>query len=116
MGSQIIDRIKNSFEERIDELEVLESELFLLNEKQKDELELKKVIEIKKKIQELIQKINVIIEQYNLYNYNYYIDYMVGIDDSLLMDDILDYKYLLDSEQEQKKFVKEYKVLEEFKS
>lgn len=116
MGSEIIDRIKNSFEERIDELEVLESDLFLLNEKQKDELELKKVIEIKKKIQELIQKVNVIIEQYNLYNYNYYIDYMVGIDDSVLMDDILDYKYLLDSEQDQKKFVKEYKILEEFKS
>lgn len=116
MGTDIINKLKESFEDKLDELEVLHSELYLLSNYQDNELELKKVKEVKKKINIIIDRINEIIEQYNLYKRNYYIDNVIGIDDSIIVDDIIDYRYLLDSFNDEKKFVKEYKALEEFKS
>lgn len=114
MGCEIIEKIKSNFEDRLDELEVLESELYFIKQDQENEVELKKVKEIKERIQKLIEEANQIIEQYNLYNKNYYIDHVVGIDDHVLVDEIIDYRFLLDSLSEEKKFVKEYKMLDEF--
>lgn len=116
MGTDIINKLKESFEDKLDELEVLHSELYLLSTYQDSQLELKKVEEVKKKINIIIDRINEIIEQYNLYKRNYYIDNVIGIDDSIIVDDIINYRYLLDSFNDEKKFVKEYKALEEFKS
>lgn len=116
MGVDIIDKIRNSFEDKLDEIDVLESELFLLSLEIKSEVELKKAREVKNKINELIDKINVIIDQYNLYKKNYYIDNVIGIDDSIIVDDIINYRTLLDSFDDEKKFVKEYKALDEFKA
>ena len=116
LGAEIIDKIKESFLDKLDEIEVLESELYLLSLEQKDVLELKKVKDIKKRINELIDRINVLIEQYNLYKKNYYIDNVIGIDDSIIVDDIINYRDLLDSFENEKEFVKEIKALEEFKS
>lgn len=116
MGADIVDKIKESFEDKLDELEVLSSELYLLNQQQNNELELKKVEGLKKRINELIKKVNELIDQYNLYKKNYYIDNVIDIDDTIIVDDIINYRYLLDSLDGEKKFVKEYKALEEFKS
>lgn len=116
MGTDIINKLKDSFEDKLDELEVLHSELFLLSNYQDNQLELKKVKEVKERINELIDRINEIIDQYNLYKKNYYIDNVIGIDDSIIVDDIINYRYLLDSFNDEKAFVKEYKALEEFKS
>ena len=116
MGTDIINKLKDSFEDKLDELEVLHSELYLLSTYQDSQLELKKVEEVKKKINIIIDRINEIIEQYNLYKKNYYIDNVIGIDDSIIIDDIINYRTLLDSFNDEKKFVKEYKALEEFKS
>lgn len=115
IGSEIILKIKSSFLEKIDELDVLESELFFLKDELDNELQLKKVKEIKKKIDDLIKQVNELIEQYNLYNKNYYIDNVVGIDDNVIVDDIINYREMLDSFQDEKKFVKEYKALDEFR-
>ena len=115
MGSEIILKIKSSFLEKIDELDVLESELFFIKDELDNELQLKKVKEIKKKINDLVKQVNELIEQYNLYNKNYYIDNVVGIDDNVIVDDIISYREMLDSFQDEKKFVKEYKALDEFK-
>ena len=114
LGTEIIAQMKKNFEEKLDELEVLESELYFLNKDQENELELKKVKEIKKRIQELIQEVNGIIDQYNLYRGNYYIDNLIGIDDNQLVDDMIDYRTLVDSYEGEKKIVREYKLLEEF--
>lgn len=115
-GIRIIDRIKSSFEDKLDELVVLESELFLLEQDRENAIELKQVKEIKKRIDELIDRVNAIIEQYNLYKKNYYIDNLVGIDDGVLLDDIIDYRTLIDGFDAERKFVKEYKMLDEFRS
>ena len=116
LGVEIIDKIKSSFEDKLDELEVLESELYFLKKDQEVELELKKVKAIKKRIDELIEQVNHIIDQYNLYKRNYYLDNVIDIDDNVLVDDIINYRDLLDSFNDEKKFVKEYKALEAFKS
>lgn len=115
LSVQIIDKIRNSFEEKLDELEVLESEVYFLKKDQENELELSKIKEIKRRIHELIVQVNEIIDQYNLYNRNYYIDNVIGIDDSVIVDDIINYRNLLDSFSDEKRFVKEYKMLDEFK-
>lgn len=114
LGIEIINKIKSSFEDKIDELDVLESELYFLGKELENELEIKKVKELKEKINKLVKHINGIIEQYNLYKKNYYIENVIGIDDNLLLDDIINYRCLLDSLDDQKKFVKDYKALEEF--
>lgn len=116
LGTQIIEKIKESFEDKLDELEVLESELYFLKKDQENEVETKKVIEIKKRIHDIINKINDLIDQYNLYNRNYYLDHVIGIDDSVIVDDIIDYRDLLDSFEDERKFVREYKLLDEFQS
>ena len=113
---EIINKIKDSFNDKLDELEVLHSELYLLSNYQDNELELRKIKEIKKEIDLLINRINEIIEQYNLYKKNYYIDNVIGIDDSIIVDDIISYRNILNSFKDEKEFVKEYKALEEFKS
>lgn len=116
LGAEIIEKIKGGFEDKLDELEVLESELWLLNQQHDSELELEKVREIKKKINDLIDKINEIIVQYNLYAKSYYMDNVIGLDDNVLLDDIIDYRTLLDSFEGEKDFINEVQALDEFRS
>lgn len=116
LEEKILDTLKINFEDKLDQLEVLESELFLIHQKQDQEVELKRVRKIKKRINEMIDEINQIIEQYNLFKRNYYIDHLVGIDDSVLVDDIIDYRILVDSLDGEKKFVHEFQKLDKFRS
>ena len=115
LGIELINKIKDSFTTKLDRLEVLESELYLLSVDQDNTLELKKIKEIEEKIKELIEEINSIIKEYNLYNKNYYMDNFIGIEDRIIEDDIINYRELLDSSSKEKSFVKEYKLLDEFK-
>lgn len=116
LGVEIINKIKGNFEDKLDEIEVLMSELYLISKKQDDEVELKKVKDIKKRIDELIERINELIGQYNLYKKNYYIDNVIGIDDNIIVDDIIAYRDMLGSIEDEKEFVKGIKVLDEFRS
>lgn len=116
LGIEITRKIREGFEEKLDELEVLESELWLLNQQNNSEIELERVRELKKKINDLIDKLNLIIKQYNLYAESYYMDNVIGLDDNVLLDDIIDYRTLLDSFEGEKDFVKEIQALDEFKT
>lgn len=116
LEKKILTNIMDSFEDKLDELEVLKSELYFLNEDQERTFSLKEVEDIKKKIRGIIDKINEMIEQYNLYNKNYYIDHVVGIDDEVIVDDLIEYRTLVDSYSQERALVKEYKLLDEFKS
>lgn len=115
LESEIIYKIKEQFENYLDEVDVLSGELYLLDDRLKDEVELSKVILLKKKIHDLVEKINYIIDQYNLYQKNVYLDHVVGLEDVTLIDDIIDYRDLLELDCDKKNFTKEYKKLEEFK-
>lgn len=110
---EIIRGLKNKFVEKVALIEVMESELFFISDNLNNSLEYKQVRELRKKIEDIIKKINAIIEQYNLYN-KYDMDIIVDLDDNCLMDKIINYRDLLDSYDDGKNFVKEYKLLNEF--
>ena len=102
--------------EKLAELEVIESELYFISETIDNSIETKEVKELRKKIKDIIDEINAIIEQYNLYSRSYDLNNVIGIDDDCLVNDIIDYRNRLDNYGDKKKFVKEYKLLDEFKS
>ena len=110
----IIKKIKKDFEKKIAEVEVLESEIYRLNEENSEELDLEKVKEIKEKINEIIKKINEIIDQRNIYGSNYELDDTIFLDDTLIVDDIIEYKSLVDSYKENNQIVNDYKLLDEY--
>ena len=114
LGFEILNKIKGNFEDKLDEIEVLMSELYVISKSNEDEVELKKVKELKEKIDSLIKRINELIEQYNLYKRNYYIDNVIGIDDNIIVDDIITYRDMLGSIEDEKEFVeaaKKYNIL-----
>ena len=114
LRDEIIGKIQGSFEDKLDELDVLESEIYLLSKEEETVVVMSQIREIRKKINDSIERLNQIIEQYNFYKKNYYMDYITSIDDEVMVDDLIDYKFLLDSLDDEKKFVKEYKNLDEF--
>ena len=111
---ELLDKIRESFEDKLDEIDVLESELFLLQQEKQDVLVMKKIKELKVKINSFIDELNKIIDQYNTYKRNYYIDNVLDIDDNVIVDDLIDFRTLLDSADDEKRFVKQYKKFEEF--
>ena len=115
LGTKIIKKIKGKLEDNINELDVLESELFFLERDNNKELELKKVEEIRKKIEGILKKIEEIKREYEIFRNNYYLEDVTDLDDSLLIDDIIDYKRLLDSYDDNRELVKEYKLLDEYR-
>ena len=116
LGIEIINKLKENFNEKLDQLDILESELYLLSDKQNNILELKKIKELKEKIDNLVEELNNIINTYNLFERNYYIVYVIDLDDKNLADDIINYRTLLDNSKDEIDFVKEYKLLDEFKN
>ena len=114
LGSDIIDKIKNQFECYLDEVDVLAGEIYFVGELLENKIELSKVNSLRKRINELIDKVNAIIQQYHLYKKNLYLDEVIEIEDSSIVDDMIAYRDLLDSSMDKKKFVKEYQALEEF--
>lgn len=115
MEDDLINRLKGQFENYLDEVEVLSSEIYFLKDQNDHEMEFAKVVELKKKIQELILEINKIIEQYNLYGKNSDMNFVIGIEDKILADDIISYRDKLNGMDDQKKFISSYKKLDVFK-
>ena len=115
LKQKIIRKIKSNFSKKIAELEVLENQLYNLNEKTKQELELQKIKEIKQEIDKIIKRINEIIKEYNIYKTNYDLDNIIDLDDSNLIDDIINYKHLVENNNLNKELTNDYKLLDEFK-
>lgn len=112
---KIIKKIRNRLDNSVNEIEVLESELYFLEEDNNKELELEKIRQIKNKISDVIKKIENIKKEYEIFKNNYYLEDVVDLEDKFLLDDILDYKYLLNNLDANKELVNEYKLLEEYK-
>ena len=111
---KILSKIKTDFNKKLAELEVLESELNEIKEKNQNELELEKVKKLKDEINSIIKKINAIIDEYNIYRRNYNLEDIVDLPDAYLVDDIIEYKHLVENDTQNKELVKDYKLLKEF--
>lgn len=116
LAAQIIKKTKREFEKKLSELEVLESELYLLNEKNENELDLEKCREIKKEIEETLEKINHIITQYNIYKYNQLLINTIDIDDHSLVDDICDFKKLYEGAEIQRRLASDFELVKKYQS
>lgn len=116
LAAQIIKKTKKEFEKKLDELEVLESELYLLNDKNENELDLEKCKEIKKEIEKVLEKINHIIGQYNIYRYNQLLVNTIDIDDHTLADDINDFKRLYEGAEIQRRLASDYVLINKYQS
>ena len=107
-------KIQLSFDDCIDELDVLESELYLLSSKEEYALTVEKIKKIKKKINEYVTEINQLIDIYNSYNKKYFNGSVADIDDDVIADDLISFRMLLENQSDEKKFVGEIKNLESF--
>lgn len=116
LAAQIMKKTKREFEKKLSELEVLESELYILNEKNENELDLEKCKEIKKEIEKTLEKINHIIEQYNIYKYNQLLVNTIDIDDHSLADDIIDFKKLYEGAEIQRRLASDYELVSKYQS
>lgn len=116
LAAQIIKKTKKEFEKKLDELKVLESELYLLNDKNENELDLEKCKEIKKEIEKVLEKINHIIGQYNIYRYNQLLVNTIDIDDHTLADDINDFKRLYEGAEIQRRLASDYVLINKYQS
>ena len=116
LANQIIKKIKKQYEKKLNEIEVLESGLYLLDEKSRNELDLEKCKKIRKEINDMIKKINHIIEQYNIYkSFNFDID-MLDIDDRSLVDDISDFKRIYETADIKRRLVSDYELISEYQN
>lgn len=116
LAAQIIKKTKKEFEKKLSELEVLESELYVLNDKNANELDLEKCKEIKKEIEKILKKINHIIDQYNIYKYNELLVNTIEIDDHSLADDITDFKRLYEGAEIQRRLASDYDLINKYQS
>ena len=114
LEKDILDIIKKKLVLSINTLEILQSDLYILSEvngdaKTKEECE-KQIKEIK----ELLKRIEKLKEQYDFLKDNYDFEYLMALDDDNLIDKIIELKDVFDKNQV-RAFVKDYKLLEEYK-
>ena len=116
LNNQIVNKIKKRLVKYLDEIEMLESELYFINTISKDEATIEELNKTKAKVNALINKINSLKEKYKLIKN--YVDNELFIDDKDdFLDEDIDYlKQLATSAEIGKnkstiKKIKEYKLL-----
>ena len=116
LNNQIVNKIKKRLVKYLDEIEMLESELYVINTISKDEATMEELNKTKAKVNALINKINSLKEKYKLIKN--YVDNELFIDDKDdFLDEDIDYlKQLATSDEIGKnkstiKKIKEYKLL-----
>lgn len=116
LNNQIVNKIKKRLVKYLDEIEMLESELYVIGTISKDEATIEELNKTKAKVNALINKINSLKEKYKLIKN--YVDNELFIDDKDdFLDEDIDYlKQLATSDEIEKnkstiKKIKEYKLL-----
>ena len=116
LNNQIVNKIKKRLVKYLDEIEMLESELYVIGTISKDEATIEELNKTKAKVNALINKINSLKEKYKLIKN--YVDNELFIDDKDdFLDKDIDYlKQLATSAEIEKnkstiKKIKEYKLL-----
>jgi len=114
LQKEIINLIKKKLVKNVNELEVLQSELYLLKEVTGEELYLKDCQDNIKEIKKLLSKVKALKEKYDFLNDNVDFEYMLEYRDDLLIDKILELKEMC-SNDDIKYIVDNYKILDEYK-
>ena len=114
LQKEIIDLIKKKLVENVNELEMLHSDLYLLNELDAGDTYLKECQENIKEIKKLLSKVKSLKEKYDYLKDNVDFEYMLEYGDDLLIDKILELKGLCSSD-DIRYIVDNYKILDEYK-
>ena len=114
LQKEIIDLIKKRLIKNINEMELLQSELYVLSEITNDNIYLNKCEENVKNIKKLLSKVKALKEKYDHLKDNVDFEYLLEFGDDLLIDKILELKELC-SKEDLSSVVDNYKILDEYK-
>lgn len=113
LEKEILDALKKRFIKNINELEILQSDLYILSQIDANDVEYEKCEENIKELRSLISKIRILKEKYDFLKDNYDFEYLLGIDDSALVDKIIELRDLC-TPRELAELTEEYKLLDEY--
>lgn len=114
LESKILSKVETIINDYKNKLEIIGTDIYVLNTYIEDNKTKEKCKQEKEQIQSIIEKINNIKEQYKiLKSKNIELDYL-GIDNSLLIDDIYKYKKLVNNINDISKYQDKYKKSEIF--
>ena len=114
LQKDILNTIKKRLVKNLNELEILQSELYILKELDFKDVYLKECQEDIKMIKKLLSKIKALKEKYDYLKDNVDFEYMLEYDDNFLVDKILELKELCNYDGI-KYIVDNYKILDEYK-
>lgn len=114
LQKEILDLIKKNLVNSINELEILQSDFYVLNELGYGEIYLSECKQDIKEIKKLLSKVKTLKEKYDYLKDNIDFEYMLEYDDNLLIDKILELKDLC-TKDEIRHTIEDYKILDEYK-
>lgn len=114
LQKEIVDLIKKKLVNNINELEMLQSELYVLNELDNGDIYLDECKQDVKEVKKLLSKVKALKEKYDYLKDNVDFEYMLEYGDDFLVDKILELKDIC-SRSDIKHTVEDYKILEEYK-
>ena len=114
LEKKIINRIKKYLIKTVNELEILQSELYLVSEVNGDSKTLKECQATLDEVKKMLCKIDILKKKYDFLKDNYDFEYMLEIDDNDLIENIIELKDKF-SNNEVKAVVDDYKLLDVYK-
>ncbi|MBQ8219245.1 MAG: hypothetical protein IJZ79_05775 [Bacilli bacterium] len=114
LEKKIINLIKKNLIKTVNELEILQSELYIINEVKGDDKTLTECQRNLDEVKKILCKIDKLKKKYDFLRDNYDFEYMLEIDDSSLVDNIIELKDKF-SNNEVKAMVCDYKLLDVYK-
>lgn len=114
LEKKIINLIKKNLIKTVNELEILQSELYLLSEVNGDDKTLNECREALATVKDMLYKVDALKKKYDFLKDNYDFEYMLEIDDKELVDNIILLKDKF-SNNEVKATVADYKLLDVYK-
>lgn len=108
---KILKKIEKNLQQKKDELEIINSEIYVINKITNENKTIKEIKEQQDRIIKLQNKIKAIKEQLKIYIDNDVINKAIMLDEKSIIDDILDYKRMLEEEETLKE---DYETIKEY--
>lgn len=111
LEKRIITKISKNIIDKKSELEIINSEIFIIQQNIKEQKEKEYLEETNKQIKKMLKKIEKLKEQINIYKNDKTINDAIYLDNKNVIDDILEYKSRIESKISIKE---EYELIEEY--
>lgn len=108
---KILKKIEKNLQQKKDELEIINGEIYVINKITSENKTIKEIKEQQDRIIKLQNKIKAIKEQLKIYIDNDVINKAIMLDEKSIIDDILDYKRMLEEEETLKE---DYETIKEY--